>query len=46
MHVPTLIEKKREGQELTADEISDLISGFTAGEVPDYQMSAWAMAMV
>ena len=45
MHVPTLIEKKREGQELTADEIGDLISGFTAGEVPDYQMSAWAMAV-
>src|SRR5687768_8332246 len=46
MHVPTLIEKKREGRELTADEISDLISGFTAGEVPDYQMSAWAMAVL
>jgi pyrimidine-nucleoside phosphorylase len=45
MHVPTLIEKKREGQELTADEISELISAFTAGEVPDYQMSAWAMAV-
>ena len=45
MHVPSLIEKKREGQELTADEISDLISGFTAGEIPDYQMSAWAMAV-
>lgn len=45
MHVPTLIEKKREGQELTAEEISELISGFTAGEIPDYQMSAWAMAV-
>jgi pyrimidine-nucleoside phosphorylase len=45
MHVPTLIEKKREGQELTAEEIGDLISGFTAGEIPDYQMSAWAMAV-
>ena len=45
MHVPTLIEKKREGRELTAEEISDLISGFTAGEIPDYQMSAWAMAV-
>jgi pyrimidine-nucleoside phosphorylase len=45
MHVPALIEKKREGHELTADEISDLISGFTAGEIPDYQMSAWAMAV-
>jgi pyrimidine-nucleoside phosphorylase len=45
MHVPTLIEKKRQGQELTAQEIADLISGFTAGEIPDYQMSAWAMAV-
>lgn len=45
MHVPTLIEKKREGQELTGDEIRELISGFTAGEVPDCQMSAWAMAV-
>jgi pyrimidine-nucleoside phosphorylase len=45
MHVPSLIEKKRDGQELTADEISDLISGFTTGSVPDHQMSAWAMAV-
>jgi pyrimidine-nucleoside phosphorylase len=45
MHVPTLIEKKREGQELTAEEINDLITGFTGGEIPDYQMSAWAMAV-
>jgi pyrimidine-nucleoside phosphorylase len=45
MHIPTLIEKKREGQELTAEEIGDLITGFTAGEIPDYQMSAWAMAV-
>jgi len=45
MHVPSLIEKKREGKELTADEIGELISGFTHGEIPDYQMSAWAMAV-
>lgn len=45
MHVPTLIEKKRDGQELSAQEINDLISGFTSGEIPDYQMSAWAMAV-
>jgi len=45
MHVPTLIEKKREGQELTSEEIEFLISGFTSGEIPDYQMSAWAMAV-
>jgi pyrimidine-nucleoside phosphorylase len=45
MHVPTLIEKKREGQELTREEIEFLIEGFTSGEVADYQMSAWAMAV-
>jgi pyrimidine-nucleoside phosphorylase len=45
MHIPTLIEKKREGQELTDEEISYLISGFTHGEIADYQMSAWAMAV-
>jgi thymidine phosphorylase len=45
MHVPSLIERKREGQELTEKEIADLVAGFTMGEVPDYQMSAWAMAV-
>jgi pyrimidine-nucleoside phosphorylase len=45
MHVPTLIEKKREGDELTAEEIAYLVSGFTSGEIADYQMSAWAMAV-
>jgi pyrimidine-nucleoside phosphorylase len=46
MHVPTLIEKKREGKTLTDEEISHLISGFTSGEIADYQMSAWAMAVL
>jgi pyrimidine-nucleoside phosphorylase len=45
MHVPTLIEKKREGKALTDEEISYLVSGFTSGEIADYQMSAWAMAV-
>jgi pyrimidine-nucleoside phosphorylase len=45
MHVPTLIEKKRDGGELSAEEIEFLIEGFTLGEIPDYQMSAWAMAV-
>lgn len=45
MHVPTLIEKKREGQEHTREEIEFLISGFISGAVADYQMSAWAMAV-
>ena len=43
--IPTLIEKKREGDELTAEEIAYLVSGFTSGEIADYQMSAWAMAV-
>lgn len=45
MHVPTLIEKKREGEELTQEEIEFLIEGFTSGAVADHQMSAWAMAV-
>ena len=45
MHVPTLISRKREGEELLPDEIAELVSSFTVGEVPDYQMSALAMAV-
>ncbi|MEP6698739.1 MAG: thymidine phosphorylase [Verrucomicrobiota bacterium] len=45
MHVPTLIEKKREGGELTQQEIEFLVDGFTHEKIPDYQMSAWAMAV-
>ena len=45
MHIPSLIEKKREGQELSGEEIESLIVDFTAGKIPDYQMSAWAMAV-
>ena len=45
MHIPSLIEKKRDGGELTANEIQAIITGFTCGEVPDYQISALAMAI-
>ena len=45
MHIPSLIEKKRDGGELTKEEIEFLIEGFTAGQIADYQMSAWAMAV-
>ncbi|MGZ5019643.1 MAG: pyrimidine-nucleoside phosphorylase, partial [Chthoniobacterales bacterium] len=45
MHIPSLIEKKRDGAELSPEEISYLINAFTRGEVADYQMSAWAMAV-
>lgn len=40
-----LIEKKRDGGTLDADEIRALIKGFTDGTIPDYQMSAFAMAV-
>jgi pyrimidine-nucleoside phosphorylase len=45
MRVYDLIWKKREGKELTAEEIRFLISGYTRGEIPDYQVSAWCMAV-
>jgi pyrimidine-nucleoside phosphorylase len=45
MHVPSLIEKKRDGHELSAEEIEFLIDSFSRDEIPDYQMSAWAMAV-
>ena len=40
-----LIQKKRDGGRLSANEIRWLISGFTSGSVPDYQMAAMAMAV-
>lgn len=45
MHIPTLISRKREGEELSAHEIRKLIAGYTSDKVPDYQMSAFAMAV-
>ncbi len=40
-----LIERKRNGEELSDEEISELVLGFTRGDVPDYQLSAWCMAV-
>lgn len=37
--------KKRDGQELTSSEIEWLVEGYVSGTVPDYQMSAFAMAV-
>ncbi|MFC4320078.1 pyrimidine-nucleoside phosphorylase [Litchfieldia salsa] len=45
MRMVDLIEKKREGHELTREEISFMIKGYTDGDIPDYQMSAMAMAI-
>src|SRR6476646_8522279 len=40
-----LIQRKRDGAELSADELGELILGYTRGEVPDYQMAAFCMAV-
>ncbi|GGI12090.1 MULTISPECIES: pyrimidine-nucleoside phosphorylase [Gottfriedia] len=45
MRMVDLIEKKRDGKTLTTEEINFIINGFTDGSVPDYQMSAFAMAV-
>lgn len=45
MHVPTVISRKREGEELSEKEIRLLIEGYTSGQVPDYQMAAFSMAV-
>ena len=45
MHFPSLIEKKRDGQALTTKEINNLVEDFVVGDLPDYQMSALAMAV-
>lgn len=45
MRAVDLIRKKRDSAELSREEIDFLISGYTRGEIPDYQMSAWLMAV-
>ena len=45
MRAVDIIQKKRDGEELTTDEIKWLVSGYAKGEVPDYQMSAFAMTV-
>jgi pyrimidine-nucleoside phosphorylase len=46
MHVTDLIRRKRDGGELERTEIEFLIDGYTRDAIPDYQMSAWLMAVV
>ncbi len=46
MRAVDIIIKKREKEELTGEEIKFLIDGFTLGEISDYQVSAWAMAVL
>ena len=45
MRTVDLIQKKRDGGELSADEIRFLIEGYTKGEIPDYQVSAFLMTV-
>ena len=45
MRMVDLIAKKRDGETLTKEEIDFMIEGYTKGEIPDYQMSAMAMAL-
>ena len=45
MRAVDLIQKKRDGQELTSSEIEWLVEGYVSGTIPDYQMSALAMAI-
>lgn len=45
MRTVDLIQKKRDGYELTTDEINWLIEGYVEGTIPDYQMAALAMAI-
>lgn len=46
MRAVDIIIKKRDHQELTNEEIEWFIQGFTKGEIPDYQVAAWAMAVL
>lgn len=46
MHVTDLIRKKRDGGELQRAEIEFIIDGYTRDSIPDYQMSAWLMAVL
>lgn len=45
MHIPSLIERKRDGGVLSREEIASLVAGYARGDVPDYQMAALAMAV-
>lgn len=46
MRAVDIIIKKRDKQELTDEEIRFFVKGFTKGRIPDYQVSAWAMAVL
>ena len=45
MNICQIIARKRDGAALSPEEIATVVSGYVAGEIPDYQMSALAMAV-
>jgi len=45
VHAAELIRRKRDGERLAADEIAELVLAYARGEVPDYQMAAFCMAV-
>ena len=45
MQVVDIITKKRDGRQLTREEIAFAVNGYTTGEIPDYQMAALLMAI-
>jgi pyrimidine-nucleoside phosphorylase len=45
IRVPELIERKRDGGELSPAELSELMLGYAKGEIPDYQLAAFCMAV-
>ncbi|MCL4299308.1 MAG: thymidine phosphorylase [Anaerolineae bacterium] len=46
MRAVDIIAKKRDKQELTSDELKFFVEGYTRGDIPDYQASAWCMAVL
>ncbi len=46
MRAVDIIAKKRDGLELTSAELEFFVNGYTRGDIPDYQASAWCMAVL
>ena len=46
MRAVDIIAKKRDGLELSSDELKFFVNGYTQGDIPDYQASAWCMAVL
>jgi len=46
MRIVDLIRRKRDGHELTREEIQFIVRGYTEAQFPDYQMSAWLMTVL